>query len=754
MGVRINISWGEGPVLAAHARRQYDNAVLGTQNYFRISLPNAPAKHEQTWSQFMTDKINRVMKRNDVYTCQLEYQAAAILGGGIGPMTWRGQYSWCPSFVRIGDLRVPTDTNTSLEEIGWFAERHSYTPGELARKVFGRNSVAGWNKPEIQKILHAYRDLNYENTSYDWNTSPERMADLYRQNGGFYSSDAMPTISLWHFFFQDDSDPMNPCWKMRVIPDWGDHVVMGVTGDKWLYTTNESCASKVEQMLHVQFGDFNSDPPFKYYSVRSLGFMLVEPCFYRNLTLCRQLQHLHEALNIMFRVSDPAGRMRAQKIQLFDRAILEEGVSIVAAAERHQVDSRLVDSVMAQLKQLQAEVGQSYTQSIDTGTAREQTAFETHAKLTAVNAMMSGLLGRWARKAISGYREIGRRFCLRDTKDDDAKKFQKDCDDFGIPKEFVNVEQWDIETEMPVGGGNPTLAMASAEQLMKVRPLHDSAGQQEILHIYDETIVGAKMAERLVPLDKARDVTDSMRDAEFAFGTMMHGVPVRMKQGTSPIDEIETFLGLMAGVIARIEHQSNLATPSELAGLQNVGQFTGQLIQQLSQNPQEKQRVKQYGDVLGKLMNSVKGFAQRLQEAASKNGQSNLKESLGLQYKDFPPSIQRQVEAMLGFKPAMEVEAQVDPKTAKSMHSIATKEAGHRQKQRNQQIAFRQEQLRKDAGTFAEIQRQNAKTATELRNQQAKAKAEIKIGQEIARAGKKYKVTGKDKDGEPLVDEA
>jgi len=691
MGLRVNVSWGEGTVLGAHARRQYDNATLGTQNYFRFTIPEAPVEYKAKWGLFITQKINRVMKRSKVYACQKEYQAASILSSGIGPMIWRDKESWCPRYVKTCDLRVPTDTKTSLEEVGWFAERHQYTPGELARKVFGKNAVPGWSKEAIRKILHEYRDINYEQTEYTWLTAPEKMADLYRQNGGFYTSDAMPTISLWHFFYQDDEDPMDPCWKMRVVADYGDQGVRGAPDNEFLYTTDKSCAKEISEILNVQFGDFNSDPPFLWYSVRSLGFLLMEPVFFRNLTFCRQLQHLHEAMNILFRVTDPVGRARAQKIQLFDRAILEEGVSIVPAAERHQVDPRLADAVMAQLKQLQGEISVSYTQNVDTGTQKEQTAFETHAKLSSVNAMMSALLGRWARNEVFEGREIGRRFCLRGTSDQQAKDFQEECKQFGIPPEFVNVEQWDIETEMPLGGGNPTMAMAQAQQLMGVRPMLDSTGQQEVLHEFIETVTGGdyKRAERLVPLDKKRDVTDSMAAAEYMFGTMMHGVQVRFKEGLSQTDQIDTLIGLMSGVIARIESQTNLATASELAGLQNVGQFVEQLIQSLSQNPQEKQRVKKYGDTLGKLMNSVKAFEQRLQEQQqSQNGNGHM-----------------DPEAQAKFQASM-VKAQTDAKI---------KEAKAAQAQKHKDVGLQREQRRRDASTFGEIQRQKIKTIEEAK---------------------------------------
>ena len=40
--------------------------------------------------------------------------------------------------------------------------------------------------------------------NYDWNTVPEKFEELRKQNAGYWSGDAMPTINLWHFYHQDD----------------------------------------------------------------------------------------------------------------------------------------------------------------------------------------------------------------------------------------------------------------------------------------------------------------------------------------------------------------------------------------------------------------------------------------------------------------------------------------------------------------------------------------------------------------------
>lgn len=692
MGIRINVNWSEMAVLFSHARRQYDQAFLGTKNYFKISVPLAPPEKSLEWGIQMTNFLNRIMKRSEYYACMKEYQHSALVAHGIAPTIWEDSEAWRRRFVAIEDFRVPTDTETSFENLSWCAVRRLYTEGELSKKVFGENADRGWAKKEIAKILKEYHNINFENTSYDWINSPEKMAELVKQNAGFYASDAVPTIPLWHFYYMDDSNPARPKIKLCVVPDLG---VRGMSDQSrvFLYQSDKAVCRRWEQLINVQFGDLNNKPPNLYHSVRSLGFLLMEPCYWTNLFRCRLLQHGMENFNAWLRIADPDGRARAQKVELFDKGIVPEGVSIVPQTERHTVDGNLVGAILAQLKQLQSEAAQSYTQSADTGTQKEQTAFETRVKVASVNAMMTGLLGRAFRKEVYAYREIARRFCLRNSSDPDVVEFQDECKRAGIPRLWINENLWEIEPEQPMGSGNPIMAQAQADQMMSIRPMLDPTAQQEVLHDYIEAITqDPRKADRLVPLEGQQDVTEGQQFAEFAFGTLMQGVPVRMKRGLSPIEQIETLLGLMAGVVTQMEQNGNMADAREIIGLQNVGQHIQQLIAQLAQDPQQKARVKQYSDALGKMANYVKAFQQRLQEQGQQNGDP------------------AQMEAAAKANGAM--------MTAKVKAQIA--EANAQQKMAHKEQEFIAEQQRRDAETAGNLYRQSLEAAAKPREPKAK----------------------------------
>lgn len=157
------------------------------------------------------------------------------------------------------------------------------------------------------------------------------------------------------------------------------------------------------------------------------------------------------------------------------------------------------------------------------------------------------------------------------------------------------------------------------------------------------------------------------------------------------IEQVETILKLMQGQVGQIMKTGGLGTPQQLIGLHMAAIYVGQHIQIIAQDPNEKQRVKQYGDVLGKLMNEVKAMEQRQQEMAEQSASSNG---------DMPPEVKGKVAAEV-------IKAQAKAK-------IQTESAAQRRKHRD--LDFIATQKRQDAQTVAEINRKNAQALAEHRD--------------------------------------
>lgn len=621
--IQVNVNWKEGTNVLHTARSQYENAFQKPGNLFKVSLPDAPADKALKWGRTITREINKPIKESRAYFQTLRNVFAGIVLHGVGARIWEDDNDWEPSYAAIEDMLIPTDTDLTMANLPYIAIRRKMRPGQLFKKTIlkGKNIDPGWDLAKVKKILAEFKDENSQPQQYNWSENPEKMAELWKQNLSYYDSDAAPTIWFWDFYYREDEKEKRGWYRGMMLDKDCVKTSSGPDPIEFVYKSKRPFAQTLDHIIHFQFGDGNNVPPFKYHSIRSLGWLLFDVVSLLNRLRCQFTQHVFEQMMMLFRVQDPADRDRLMKILLFKNGIIPEGASVVTAAERYGVDPNLVQNLLSNFRQTIGESSSAYTQAVDSGTQKERTKFEVEAMLSQMSALMSSMLTLAYRQEFFAVKEIARRFCNKRSDAFAVKKFRQRCISAGVPEKWLDAEHWDIEVEQVLGGGNKMLELAQASRLREMRPTLAPDSQLEV----DRIFIGAltdndKLAERLVPVDKGR-VTDAMHDAELAFGTLMQGVPMRVRGGLNHIEQVETLLNLMAITITHIQQTGGVGTPRDVIGLQNVAEYIGQHIQLIAQDENEKQRVAAYGKILSKLMNEVRAFMQRQMQAAEEQNQ-------------------------------------------------------------------------------------------------------------------------------------
>lgn len=714
--IYVNVNWKEGTNTLHSARGQYENAFLKPGNFFKVQLDDAPMDKQDEWSRVITQQINKIMKRSPAYLHTQRSTFAGVALHGVGAKMWEDDQTWLPFFVGIQDILMPTDTDLTMENLQYFAVRRKYKPGDLYLKVFKRsreNVDPAWNVELIKKILDGMKDTNFNPNNYNWSNHPEQMAEIYKQNVTYYTSDRAPDVWLWDFYYKEvGEDGKDAGWYRGMIQDTDCASSTVSTNEsnsnplQFVYKPIKPFADNLSKIIHFQFGDGNNVPPFKYHSIRSLGWLLYDVLQLMNRLRCQFTQHVFEQMLLLFKVTDSTDRARIQKILLFDKGIIPDGTSIVPAADRYQVDTGLVGMLMGNLKQLITESSSSYTQAIDTGTEKERTKFEVEAIMSQISFLMSSMLNLAYFQEYFAMLEICRRFSRNPSENFDVKKFRANCIKFGVPAKYLDSDRWTITLEQVLGAGNKMLEIAQARELRGMRPTLDPGAQREVDRLYISSLTdNPRLADFLVP--DAPKVSDSTHDAELAFGTLMQGIPMTMKDGLNHHDQVKTLLRLMGGVIKQITSADNMGTPEQVAGLQNVAQYIGQHIQIIAEDETQKEAVKEYTDILSNFMNFVRGFAQRQAQQAQAGGD---------------PEAAAAAQALAA-------------QQAKDNQTLHQKDQAHQQKILQRQQEFEQRQALDTAGTAADIERQNATAIADAHATSMKAAATAKNGKEAAPTG-------------------
>lgn len=699
-----NVAWLEGPRIMHNARSQLDAALLKPGEFFRVTLDRGPRQARQAWGDIITEEINRLLKRSRNYKNKIKSTNAQVVLHGIGPSYWPSPYDPIPRELGVDDVFMPSTTLVSLRNMEFFPIYREWTYSELYEMTHGENKDAGWNMKMVDKLLEQLGEMMLQPTfsGMRW-LQPEKLEEDLKENSGWFYSSAAPKIFAWDFYTRKDGEEDE--WQRKIVLDMQQgqfsEEFAADSEDEFLYDSarrkNPSVASHHSEIAHWQFGNCSNVAPFRYNSVRSLGYLLYAVCRVQDMIRNRFADATFESLLTLFRNISDDDREKLEQVDLFNMGTVPDGLSFVTAGERHEVNENLVVALLSQNRQLMSESSASYLPDVERGGRKTpETATAEMIRLNTSVALTSAMLNNVYDETEDEYREICRRFCIKNSKNKMVKDFQERAERRGVPKEMLDTEWWNVEPERVLGGGNQAMEVLQADRLMAIRPNLDPQAQRTVDRIYVAANSGdADLANELVPPQPERQ-TPGTEWASIAFGSLMQSLPVQMPREVSPIEAIETWLALGAQVAQQLpaiaqapEGDSMLA--EKIAGLGFAMQQVMMLVQAIAQNQQEIPRAKRYQEVVEAIQEQVKPFIQELEKRAQE------KAAMG-QGPGIPPETQ-------GKLAAMQIEAQARARL---------KEEDAAQKRQH-----------KDASFYAELQRRNAQKAADLDEQAVQTQADL-----------------------------
>lgn len=743
--IEFNVNPLTGTRLLHVARQQFYQALMKPGKFFgcRTDSKEVPRHKRSDVNTTVTSNINRIMKRSHLYFETQRSGIAQTLLHGVGTSGWDDRWKWCPEPIGIEDVFMPSNTLLTMRNLPLFAIYRNYTGAQLRKLTSGPQVDKAWNKPLVDYMIK-WVDAEAQTllgTTWPEIWSPEKQGERIKGDGGFYSSDAVPTIDVYDFYFWSDAGK-NSGWRRRIVLDtYGSPGVAGIANGRpnfgaargnskykdapqgFLYDPKDRVyGSKVSEVACFQFADLSAVAPFRYHTVRSLGFLLWAVCHIQNRLYCAGMEATFEELMQYFRVKSMDDVERIIALRLVNRAFLDESTQFIGKDDRWQTNLQLLEYAYGQNDQIIREDAGSFSQKQDYSEGKERkTRYQVMAEVNAASTLVStGLLQTYTYKNFE-YREIFRRFCQKNSRDPEVREFQLACMRDGVPEKVLTPDAWDISSEQVMGSGNKTMEMTIAQTLMEIRDKYDPEAQRKILR--DVTLAvtdNAAMAEELVPEEQT--VSDSTEDAQRAAAPLLMGLPMAFKQGIAHELYAQALLVAMQTEIQKIASmQENMATPDQIKGLLNIagkdlqGKPTSPNgiaahIAQLGQDEQEKGKVKQFADALGKLLNEVKGYAQRLQQKTQKAAQ-DAQQGNG----QMDPEAKAKIAATL-----ITAKAKADNMLASHGARTAQKQVQFEQTQRQKDQSHRQDLAHKAQDATLDIHKKAAETALDIQAEKTK----------------------------------
>ena len=717
--IRCNVNWLDAPKLAADARRSYYNAFLKPANFFSMTLDTGPARSRASWSAIVTKEINRILKKSLPYFEVIRSQMASTVLHGIGPVHWADEFSWRPRAVDISDLLLPSNTLLSLENLNYFAIFRQYTAPELQDQVEKANADLGWNKELARRAIKwsasqtsAQSGSGLQNDWMSW----EKVVERIKEDSVYYGSDITPTVDCWDFYYLSDEGKKTGWRRCMVLDTPAEGQVervkplknsIGEDGGEWLYNGGDRVyADSINQILHFQFGDLSPKAPFKYHSVRSLGWLIYAVCNLQNRLLCKRNDATFESLLNYFRVGNSDDNDRLTKIDLHNYGVVPDGVEFIKQQDRWQINHNLVDSTISNNRSMLNEAASQFREGRDNQSSKEKTATEIMAEVNSSNALVGTMLLLAYNYQKSQYIEIVRRFFQPNSSDKDVRDFRLRVLKKEVPSELLDIDYWDIQPEQVLGSGNKMLQIAMADKLMAVRPLLDPESQRDALRLYVEANSDdAGLGSRWVP-NRPILVTESTHDAQLMIGSIMTGATMELHAGQDAPQMLVALLKSMAEICKRIVNTTQVPTIQELTGLVNLAGTIEKYLMIAAQDQGNAGLVNQSKSDLTELTKILKQWNDELQQQQQK------------------PTQQPGADEAVKEAATTQAKIQAIGITAQTKAEISKANAAQKQQQRD--VQFRQKQQQSEEAHIADLRKKLRETEVATTIADVKAASELK----------------------------
>jgi len=347
--------------------------------------------------------------------------------------------------------------------------------------------------------------------------------------------------------------------------------------DQFLYDPGDrKWASNLREIINWQFSDLSADSPFRYHSVRSLGYLLYSICHVQNRLRCKFTASMFEQLMVLMRIKSQDDMQRALSVNLVDYGFVDDSIQFIPAAERYQVNAQLAKLGLDENQNLINRNASSYTAKISSSQSDQ---IPTATQYMGEEAKVTQLVGAGLAQAYEyqkpEYLEIFRRFTRKHSTDPEVLRMQTNCLKAGVPPEVLyNLASWEIEPERIIGSGNRTLEMMTSDWLINHLSLYSPDAQEKIKRLATLSMTDdSALADVLVP--EQQTASNSILDAESSAASLLLALPTTLKLNVNHGEYCAVLLSILETEIVKIASAGGVPeSPAVLLGLQNLSGLT------------------------------------------------------------------------------------------------------------------------------------------------------------------------------------
>lgn len=685
-----NLNFMEGLSIMDSSAVPYYSLFANVPTYAECSTAHEPTNPDrEKWSASITLRFHNLLKRWPEFDWNVQQISYWMRLHGIGPAFFDKEGDWRFRSIESGHLLVPRGAPSSIDKrLPFIIVQMPYRILELYKFIKDEDAAAkaGCDVEAIKRaIMHGMKGLAPSGSN--WYSQPWEYFQRILKNNDLTAS------------FTDGD--IIPC-SWILVQEFNGKI------SKFLFTNHEVVAgedpAKQEKDTQFLFADPNCYDSFQeglvvffqdtgdgtFHSVRGLAMKAFKHLVVSNRLKCQTVNRAFIDSSIVIQSGTVRNKDKQQLTVWGAVATIPPGGEIRPTTVQGGTQGVLeVDRMLTNHLANNIGMFNQRTLSREDGKGEMPTATQVSQQVAKESTLSGGQITLFYGYLDALYHQIFKRAADPSTSDEEAKRFQKECEEDGVPKEAMKDMEY-VRANRQSGYGSPQMGLLKMQQGREVVPMLPEQGKQNWLEDAVTLIYGPEKTERYAPRQHVPDDQDwqvSVENDMIANG--------RQPVLSSGQDDVVHLVGHLEDVDATLKPiaeamEAGQRDPEQLGKgveyIQVMGAHCEEHIGRIEGDATRRGDAKLFREQLshmvsfsGKLYGAVREAQRDAELAASEEQQAT---SLSALDQAKIQSVQTGAQAA-----AMKVASQIENQRVKTMANIAKQEVELRAKLRREAAA-------------------------------------------------------------------
>lgn len=618
---QTNLNLMEGKALMDSSAVPYYSMFAGAETYVEVCFGYGPENPDAIrWGGFAARRFHNMLKRWPGFEWQMQQASFWQRMHGIGPVIYERDGDWRFRSLESGALLVPRNSPSSFDRrIPYAVARFKYRTHELFGFIRDEDEAKaqGWNIEAVRAaIKQSWRQPGSQTQAQQW----EQMQRSLKNDDLFTSYNECDEIHVAHIYVNEYSGKVT-----HLIVTESPLVTEGYgideTMEKAFLYQHVAKYDGMEQLGIVFFQDIGDGT---WHSVRGLADLAFKHLEVLNRLDCRMIDGAFIDGGIVLQPEGQRDIDKIQSIQWGPFTVLPAGLKMQQGRMSGQLEGTMAVSRTVR-NGLSNNIGMFNQRSVarEDGRGEAVTAEQIRAQVAKESTLSQGQMALQYLTLDRLYAEMFRRASDPNTDDEEALRFQRECEEDGIPREaFDRVEY--VRANRAAGFGSPQMAFMQLSQLMPIVPSLPTDGQRAYSDLMIQATVGAEKVRLLNPEHHVPSDDDTVAAMEALMFDTGRQPPIA--SGQDDVLHVQAHLADAANKLMPLRDAIEGGDKPDPSAMQQASVYitamsrhTEEHLLRMRTNPMQRQFVKQFENQLKQVVDfdgKLRGELIKAQRAA------------------------------------------------------------------------------------------------------------------------------------------